>query len=165
MPRQTELTKTYIKTNCETTKTDCWEWQGSITKAGYGRVKHKGRTYRVHRLMGHFYLGLALNDKHIFVCHKCDNKKCCNPSHLFLGTNRDNQLDALHKGKISTGDFARNTKLSDKDVKFILSRYKKRDKQFNMVTLAKKFNVGTTQIARIIHGQSRTLGSVDAKIN
>ena len=81
--------------------TGCWNWTGHTIGRDpwkYGAMKYMGKETMVHRLAASFYLGFDLNsDKHI--CHRCDNTLCFNPKHLFVGTNQDNQRDAVQKGR------------------------------------------------------------------
>jgi HNH endonuclease len=81
----------------------CWIWTGSKTTAGYGvfdlESYGKNRIY-AHRWSYKQYIG-ELKTGH-FVCHKCDNPPCINPSHLFLGTPRDNVTDCINKGRDRT---------------------------------------------------------------
>lgn len=77
---------------------ECWEWTGSKTMngEGYGEYFSRGEKVRMHRLSYQVFNGPIPDG--LFVLHKCDNKKCCNPSHLFVGTHRDNMIDAGKKG-------------------------------------------------------------------
>lgn len=78
--------------------TGCWNWIGIRHKKGYGLTKYKGRRMGAHRLAAILWLKLDFNSP-LHVLHKCDNPPCFNPKHLFLGTNRDNQLDSVAKGR------------------------------------------------------------------
>lgn len=75
----------------------CWEWQGSRYAKGYGCTSYKGRKLHAHRLAWILARG-AIPDG-MMVCHTCDNPPCCNPNHLFLGTNSDNVRDSIGKGR------------------------------------------------------------------
>lgn len=88
-----------LKARCKLTESGCWEWQGA-TAAGYGRLKINRKLESAHRLA--FQLSNPVVDmRKLMVCHKCDNRRCCNPEHLFLGTSRDNMLDCKAKGRLN----------------------------------------------------------------
>lgn len=76
---------------------ECWLWNGRIGPQGYGlwSVKHVNRP--AHRIAWQLTNGEI--PKGIFVCHKCDVRSCCNPTHLFLGTHDDNMADMTAKGR------------------------------------------------------------------
>ena len=80
----------------------CWLWIGSKWSCGYGRISRRGEEGQAHRLSWRLFHGPI--PVGLFVCHTCDTPACVNPEHLFLGTSRDNALDAKHKGRLATGD-------------------------------------------------------------
>jgi len=85
----------------------CWPWMAGKLKAGYGKFKAYGRTLTSHRVSHSISKGYIPKDGSyhgICVCHKCDVKLCCNPSHLFLGTQADNVKDREDKGRTASGD-------------------------------------------------------------
>ena len=73
----------------------CWEWIGGLN-GGYGSFKYKNKTVGSHRIA---YLLSKGDPGDLLVLHSCDNRKCCNPNHLFLGTHLDNSKDKVAKGR------------------------------------------------------------------
>jgi hypothetical protein len=79
----------------------CWEWAGAQAPGGYGVVTYKKRQCRVHRVV--YELCVDSIPAGLNVCHDCpdgDNPLCCNPGHLFLGTQLENVHDCMTKGRL-----------------------------------------------------------------
>lgn len=76
----------------------CWIWEGNVSNNGYGRVTLLGVNFLAHRVSYELYMGLISEDKG--VLHKCGNKLCVNPEHLYLGDAQDNARDWVELRKI-----------------------------------------------------------------
>lgn len=99
---------------------DCLEWTGSIEKLhGYGRIKLQGKSMKAHRASYLVFKG-EIPEK-MMVCHTCDNRKCVNPEHLFLGTAKDNAVDCVQKKRTyrQSVPYEERTKLHPAQVLFI----------------------------------------------
>lgn len=94
--------KDLLRTRSQVSDSGCWNWMSCVQGNGYGRVRFGGKTEYVHRLSYATFVGTV--PVGMDVCHRCDNRRCCNPDHLFLGTREDNMKDAKAKGRLSIGD-------------------------------------------------------------
>ena len=134
----------------------CWEWQAHLNKGGYGtqvvgsRVDGTRKSTLAHRLF--YKLAYGKYNENLCVLHTCDNPKCVNPAHLFLGTRADNHADMLRKGRRVDlrGEARPNAKLSEKDVKHIKTMLKNGIYQKNIAEL---YNVNQTLISAIKTGK------------
>jgi hypothetical protein len=121
----------------------CWEWTGCFANTGYGSmgIPRTRKVMNVHRLAwivtnGDVPAGL-------YICHRCDNRKCLNPDHLFLGTAADNMRDSRQKGRQSCGAANYNAKLLESDVREI------RASRESQRALARRFGVSPSAIQAI----------------
>lgn len=78
---------------------ECWNWTAATRNSGYGCIKVNGKVQDSHRLSWSLVNGDIQNG--LFVLHRCDNRLCVRPDHLFLGTQKDNMRDATSKGRMS----------------------------------------------------------------
>jgi hypothetical protein len=87
-----------ILSNVKVNERGCWVWQGGCNPTwGYGHTSWRGATYAVHRLLWELMKGPIPVGK--ILCHTCDNPPCCNPDHLWIGTDQENHVDKTTKGR------------------------------------------------------------------
>ena len=116
-PPEVRFHNAYIKTD-----NGCWQWQG----ANEGQFGYGGITVNKKRIMAHRYSWVLYNGDitgDLCVLHKCDNPKCVNPDHLFLGTQKENMEDCKNKGRTNGGTKTPlfgtknpNSKLTNRDI-------------------------------------------------
>ena len=100
---------------------ECWEWMGHQQTNGYGQFSWAGRNILAHRAAWMVWVGEI--PAGAMLCHTCDNKVCCNPDHLYVGTAKTNGADAKRRGRSTAGDRHPRRKLSSEDVGEIRARY------------------------------------------
>lgn len=134
----------------------CWIWKGAKSrttrKSGneyYGYLNFMGKLQSAHRASWTLHYGnipLGLN-----VCHKCDNTSCCNPKHLFLGTDKENAADKIKKGRqnLPRGENHHRAKLTN----LMVSRIKAMilSEEYSLSDIAKRFGVSSSCISEIKH--------------
>ena len=130
---------------------DCWIWTGCIFKAtGYGSCCISKRQMGAHRMA--WILARGPIPDGLEVLHDCDVRRCCNPAHLFLGTQKDNIEDAMGKGRNPKGDTHGFRKLSSSDVAEIRKAYKFRSVTYKLLAL--RYDVSVCEIGRVIRGEA-----------
>jgi len=148
---------------CRRGPAECWPWQGALSRDGYGSFSAGGTKLIASRVAWVFAHGDP--DPKLKVCHRCDNPRCVNPAHLFLGTSADNQRDCAEKGRSRLTDHrgSRNpgAKLTAEDVLEIRRRRGAGELQ---ATLAKAFGVAESTVFALLRGQTwASLRSTEAK--
>lgn len=129
----------------------CWEWQASCVQDGYGHFTRNNKTVVAHRFAWS-YPDYIIPDG-IKICHSCDNPKCCNPKHLFLGSNQDNMDDMKRKGRSPNVKGEKNPRaiLTFEIVSEIRQRFS--TEKIRKINLAREYNISNSQIHRILSNE------------
>lgn len=123
----------------KTVESGCIEWQGTKNRGGYGKFYFRGKQDVAHRVS--YKLFIEPISKGMWVLHRCDNRKCVNVDHLFLGNCKDNILDMDTKGRRGT-----KSKLTCTDVENIKKLIAER---YSQQKIAEMFNINQTSVSRI----------------
>jgi hypothetical protein len=133
---------------------ECWEWTAGLITGGYGQFVLNGKTVLAHRysyVLNHpLTIDLLEGHREICVCHRCDNPKCVNPAHLFLGSNADNMKDKMAKGrgKQPKGEKQALSKLTETQVREIRNKYA--NGGITQQQLALEYGVNKSNINKLI---------------
>lgn len=125
---------------------ECWLWKGGNT-GRYGRIKTRSVSIAAHRASYQIHFGTI--PEGMFVCHHCDNPRCVNPNHLFLGTPLDNMRDKTEKGRgrYLHGEENPISRLTSKQVTEVRSRAKNGERQSH---LAREFGICQATVSEIV---------------
>lgn len=138
----------------------CWEWCKSKSKSGYGTACIGDERHQAHRMSFAAFSGQIPKEK--LVCHKCDNRSCVNPDHLFLGTHTDNRLDFVAKGRhkllrgpetYRRGSESHLSKLTDEQVTEVVSLA---TSGVPRIAIVKRFNISVGYVSDLKCGKWRT---------
>lgn len=131
---------------------ECWPWMSAISDSDYGLYRPYGSKirFRAHRVALEQAIGPI---GELLACHTCDNKRCCNPRHLYAGTHVDNGRDASERNQLAdqSGEKNGNSKLTEKQVDEIRERIKAGDTN---KAIAKEYGVHHATISLIRLGRS-----------
>lgn len=131
---------------------ECWIWTGGTDGYGYGKVNYLGRRQKTHRLSWMLIRGPIPDG--LSVLHNCptgDNPACCNPAHLWLGTNADNMRDMAAKGRASKGEAHHWARKSEGDVlRIIVLRFA----GWSNRAIADYFSIPKTSVESIVYGST-----------
>jgi hypothetical protein len=123
----------------------CWIWMRALDADGYGVHYYMGKKIFAHRRSYQLHVGDI--DAGLMVCHTCDTPSCVNPSHLFLGTCKENIHDAIAKDRFHRGERHGRAKLGADDVALI------RSSDLNGQQLAQLLGVNRSSVNRIRRGE------------
>lgn len=140
----------------------CWLWTGAINSSGYGHFRVADKIRGAHQIV--YDLLVAAIPDGLYVLHTCDNRACCNPKHLFLGTHQDNMDDMAQKGRrirlignanpahqhpeIRQGERNGRAKLTVDEVLDIRRRYA--EEHISQTALGKDYGISQTVVSMIV---------------
>lgn len=150
-----EEVKNRLKNGSKLTNNGCIEWVKAVTKSGYGliNIRSRGGLLSVHRLSYEVYVGNI--PAGLYILHTCDNPKCINPNHLFLGTQLDNIKDMISKNRGGKkGEENSYSKLTNDEVLTIRWLYETGD--YLQKQIGRWFNICQPHVSDIINFNTRT---------
>jgi hypothetical protein len=140
-----EITKERIEGKVEKIpESGCWIWMGTIQVRGYGQIESNKKKLYAHRASYEAFIGPI--PEGLYVCHVCDNVHCVNPSHLFLGTQKQNLEDMARKKRSTLGIRNPRAKLNEENIKGIKTLL---NMGWSCASIARLMNVSTGCISLI----------------
>lgn len=143
--------KIRLQSKIDIAESGCWNIKGATNQSGYGLFYFRDQQMLAHRASWILFKGeIPIG---MYVLHACDNPRCCNPDHLFLGTNKDNMQDMMQKGR---GNKVRGSKIGTAkltepqvaEIKRMLAT-----SQLSQQSIAEIFNVSQVTISLISRGK------------
>lgn len=131
---------------------DCWWWMAGAGRDGYGVISIGAYPVKAHRFSWELHFGEIPDG--MCVCHRCDNKLCVRPDHLFLGTTQDNIADRDSKGRQIKGERHPDAKLTEETVRLIRSRYKRGCPTNGIRALAREFGLCRSSMRAVVFGDT-----------
>lgn len=141
---------------------ECWEWKAARNRHGYGYFRYKSKHAKAHRVSWELTQGEIPDG--INVLHRCDNPPCCNPAHLFLGTQAENMSDKVAKGRQQRGEGCRakperrargsrngRATLNELQVVGMMARHLQ---GVSVAQVAREFNAPYKTVSSIIRGEN-----------
>jgi hypothetical protein len=133
---------------------ECWLWTGADNGVGYGKVRRPALSDQ--SIYTHYYAWFLTHGRWPeYICHRCDNRACCRPSHLYEGTPKTNQQDRIRAGNGNEGSKHGMSKLTEAKVRRIRQLLSKGE---TLTSVAANFGVSPSAICHITHG--RTWGHI-----
>ncbi len=135
------------------TSSGCLEWTASTDRNGYGQVRRGKKLYIATRLAMHFTQKFDLSSPY-FILHHCDNPKCLNTKHLYVGTQTDNTRDRMKRKRGHQGERHFSSKFCDKTIQRLRADY---ENGLSQLQLAKKYGIEQSYVSRLINNKARAL--------
>lgn len=148
-----DVFRSYAKKVAAGKPDECWPWRASLTGVGYGQLVVRQCHYAAHRVA--YTLAHGAIPQGAFVLHSCDNRCCCNPAHLRLGTAADNTHDMMMRGRRRggprSGEANHAAKLTRAQVDQIRARYTAGG--VSQHQLSAEYAITQAHVWRIVHMQ------------
>lgn len=147
-PRTDEQLVAALRSNCRLLgPTGCLEWTRSKNDRGYGKIRARGRLMYAHRLSYELAIGPVPTE--LMVLHRCDNRCCINPDHLFLGTHQENMDDRDAKARQCRGEAHGRHKITEADAIEIIGA----DSRAEAVSVARRIGISPSHARDIFNGE------------
>lgn len=131
---------------------DCWPWTASKVPDGYGKLNYKGTMLASHRIAWELSNGEI--PPGLLVLHACDHPGCCNPAHLFLGTDQDNADDKVRKGRHRPTSFPGESNPCAKLTEVSVLEIRSLAGTSSQARIAKKFGISQQHVCAIVRGRA-----------
>lgn len=130
---------------------ECWEWTGAI-RNGYGTIKHEGKNLSTHVVAYRIFHGEI--PPGCLVCHKCDNRLCCNPDHLYAGTYSDNARDMHDRRRFAAprGEDVPQSVLTEDLVREIMRLF--RHRSYGARRIATRLGLNENTVKGVVAGRT-----------
>lgn len=145
--RHKRLVKSFWKKVEKGKRSECWKWIGWVQKNGYGKYCYGHNKYYLPHRFAYMQTKGEI-PKGLLVCHKCDNRLCCNPNHFFIGTHKDNSQDAVKKGRWNSPKTYTDTQVLEVRKRYVKSR--------GVGKLAAELKMNPKYVWAIGNGKTRT---------